>query len=158
RAQDPESDKKSRERKIIERNRTCERPWKPEVRARNRRNAIISLSHCHPSVGKSPNDHAESESNHEEVNSAGAQRHQPENCGNGQCKKNARRQCDPKAGSIPRRQNTHAISAETEISGMTERSKTGIAENDIEAHRDYRVDQRLGQQREQKRGEKRRPK
>src|SRR5438132_12710651 len=39
---------------------------------------------------------------------------------------------------------------------MPERSQTGVAENDVKAHRQDRVDQRLSQQGEQERGKERR--
>src|SRR5262249_15685912 len=71
------------------------------------------------------------------------------------CEQNSRRQGDSEASSVSCRKDTYTVSANAKVSRMAERSETRIAENDVKAHCKNRVDQRLGQQWEQERGDKR---
>ena len=129
------------------------RPRKSKVRPGNCGNPVVPLGHRHPTVGETPDDHAEGERDHEEVDTCGAQRHQTKDRGNCHCEQNSRRQGHPEAGSVARGQDTDAIGSKAEVSRMPQRSQTRIAENDVETHSENCIDQRLGQQREQERGE-----
>jgi hypothetical protein len=143
------------EGEVVERDALVERPGQAQLGARHARDAVVALGQGHPAVGETPHDHPEGERDHQEVDAGGPQGHEAEDRRHCRRQQDTDDERDPEGRAVLRRQDAHAVGTEPQIGGVAQRGQAGIAEDDVEAHGEDRVDDGLGQERQQERGEER---
>src|SRR5437899_400862 len=95
RAEHDQGQQESSEGEVVERDPARERPRQPEVGARDAGDAVVALGHRDPPMREPPDDHAERQGDHEEVDAARAQREEPEDRSDRGRQEHADRQRDP---------------------------------------------------------------
>ncbi len=134
---------------VVEGNGRCEGPRQAEIGPRHRRDAVVALGQRHPAIGQPPDHHAERQGDHQEVDAGGAQGHQPEDGGHRRSQDDAHHEGRPETRTVPGGQNADAVGPEPEVGRVAERRQPRVAQDEIEAHGEDRVDQRLREQGEQ---------
>ena len=151
--QHEQDEEEADERQIVEGDPAREGPRQAQVRARHAGDAVIALGERDPAMGQAPDHHPQGQRDHQEIHAGRAQGDQPEDPGDCRRQHDADRQGDPERGAVSRGEDADAVGADPEIGGVAERREADVAQDEVEAHRQHRVDHGLGEQRQQERGD-----
>src|SRR5439155_1866790 len=148
---DRQSEKHQHE--VVEGDAAGQRPRQRQIGPRDAREPIVAARERAPPEGDAPQDLAERKRDHQEVASAGPEREESEERAHAGRHQEPRREIEPEVVGDPKRQETDRVRGDTEISGVAERRQPGVAQEEIEAHREDAEDEHLGDQAQLIRGQ-----
>src|SRR5439155_10545271 len=153
---DGDGEREQHEHEIIEAHAFREGERQAGAGSRNPGQSVVAAREPPPAEREAPQDLRERERDHEEIGSLGAQREQPEQRRGDRGHDQAREEVEPEVVAHAQRQQPDGVGAHAEIGGVAERRQAGIAEDQVQAHREDREDQHLGEQPELVRRERER--
>ena len=121
---------------VVERRRVAQ-----QVGPRTAAQAVLAARHRRPALAHTPDDHAQRQREQQEVLPAGAHRQPGIDHGNSQRASHAERKCQPGTAARCRHRIHDDVGGGAEDCTVTQRCSPGVAGQDIDRHRQQRVDE-----------------
>src|SRR2546422_11380137 len=148
-----DGDDEERQHEVIEGPAVRQRPRQRQSRARHAGEAVVAPGERAPPEGDAPQDLTEGEGDHEEVTPASQEREETEERAHAGRHGEPRGKVEPEVVGDPQREQADRVGGDTEVGGVTEGGEPGVAEEQVEAHREDAEDEHLHEQTELIRGE-----